>query len=558
MFKKLNIKSFDIKNFFKTLTKKQKIYMGVSIALIIVLIAGGFWAYNMNNPPIEPSSPPPLQLPGDNEFVAPESYSTVLVVSINPQFRLYLDADNVVLAVEPINSDAKKIEKELNLKSKPLNEAIEKIVNTANINGYIKDNATIDLRITEIKDSSIDSKAIISEAFSSTNATLEKLNLVAQVSASVAEDASKGPSNDTNKESNKEENKEPDKEPNKEPDKEPEKEDNKEPDKEPEKEPEKENDSEQEDPDQNTPNEPDDNQPNNQDTPEEPEAPACEHKNIKYNSNPDENTIPGSNKDMVNHVKYCADCNVILGKEAHKVEKNICTICGQSNFDISKKNIINASVSAGPDHHQHGEALINADGSINFNLLFQNAVESIGGNALQQYNLPDEDGNPSFTYKIPESVMKTAILKTFNISNEYFEKFKAAGSYYFHFGTHTYSDGYFYYQDPAAGDVISFTHKVIGYSDNKAGKFTVYYEYLTGGPDVDEHSHISYYAVTYSYSGFSNLTAGYINSSVQYDELEEPQTVTELVIQGFKPVVETLRVTSITKVSSTDGMTPIK
>ena len=27
MFKKLNIKSFDIKNFFKTLTKKQKIYI---------------------------------------------------------------------------------------------------------------------------------------------------------------------------------------------------------------------------------------------------------------------------------------------------------------------------------------------------------------------------------------------------------------------------------------------------------------------------------------------------------------------------------------------------
>ena len=40
-------------------------------------------------------------------FVKPESYTSVLFVSINPQFKLYLDESNNVLAIEPVNDDAK-------------------------------------------------------------------------------------------------------------------------------------------------------------------------------------------------------------------------------------------------------------------------------------------------------------------------------------------------------------------------------------------------------------------------------------------------------------------
>ena len=42
-------------------------------------------------------------------FVTPAGCVTVLQITINPQFRLYLDADDKVLAVEPLNADARSI-----------------------------------------------------------------------------------------------------------------------------------------------------------------------------------------------------------------------------------------------------------------------------------------------------------------------------------------------------------------------------------------------------------------------------------------------------------------
>ena len=42
-------------------------------------------------------------------FVAPENYTTVLTVTINPEFKLYLDGEGKVLAVEPVNDDAKSV-----------------------------------------------------------------------------------------------------------------------------------------------------------------------------------------------------------------------------------------------------------------------------------------------------------------------------------------------------------------------------------------------------------------------------------------------------------------
>ena len=50
---------------------------------------------------------------GENDFTAPESYASVVLVTINPQFKLYLDTEGVVLAVEPINDDAKSINKNI-------------------------------------------------------------------------------------------------------------------------------------------------------------------------------------------------------------------------------------------------------------------------------------------------------------------------------------------------------------------------------------------------------------------------------------------------------------
>lgn len=84
-------------------------------------------------------------------FVKPANYATVLLVTINPQFRLYLDADGNVLAIEPVNKDAEDIQKNITFEHEGYEKVIESIITTANENGFIKEDATVKFEIIEDK-----------------------------------------------------------------------------------------------------------------------------------------------------------------------------------------------------------------------------------------------------------------------------------------------------------------------------------------------------------------------------------------------------------------------
>ncbi len=84
-------------------------------------------------------------------FVKPKDYTSVILVTINPQFRLYLDADGNVLAVEPVNKDAEDIQKNITFEHESYEKVIEDIITTANENGFIKENATVKFEVVEDK-----------------------------------------------------------------------------------------------------------------------------------------------------------------------------------------------------------------------------------------------------------------------------------------------------------------------------------------------------------------------------------------------------------------------
>ncbi|MBQ8338730.1 MAG: hypothetical protein IJY33_06270, partial [Oscillospiraceae bacterium] len=64
----------------------------------------------------------------DADFEKPEDYASVILVTINPQFRLYLDAEGTVLAVEPANDDAKSIAEGIKTQKGSIDEVVEGIV----------------------------------------------------------------------------------------------------------------------------------------------------------------------------------------------------------------------------------------------------------------------------------------------------------------------------------------------------------------------------------------------------------------------------------------------
>lgn len=122
-------------------------------------------------------------------FTKPENYSTVLVLTINPQFRLYLDDQDNVLAVEPLNDDAKTVVKDLEFDGE-FEKVIGTIVTKSNEAGFVKENATIDLKIAETKKELEKVETILNTAKETVTQTFTEINVVVEVKTSICEDIS--------------------------------------------------------------------------------------------------------------------------------------------------------------------------------------------------------------------------------------------------------------------------------------------------------------------------------------------------------------------------------
>lgn len=85
-------------------------------------------------------------------FVKPQEYASVLLVTINPQFKLYLDENGKVLAMEAVNEDAKSLKNSISFENESFETVIEAIVTEANKNGFVKADATINVEIVESKE----------------------------------------------------------------------------------------------------------------------------------------------------------------------------------------------------------------------------------------------------------------------------------------------------------------------------------------------------------------------------------------------------------------------
>lgn len=143
-----------------------------------------------------------------NEFQKPENYSSVLIVTINPQFKLYLDENGTVLAVEPVNDDAKTMQEDIEFENKNFEVVVEQIVTTANEKGFVKKDANINLEIVESKTEEKVAKEILTKATNIVNSTAAEINVevtVTQEESPNVENNNNNNNNVTNDNENKQE-----------------------------------------------------------------------------------------------------------------------------------------------------------------------------------------------------------------------------------------------------------------------------------------------------------------------------------------------------------------
>lgn len=128
-------------------------------------------------------------------FAAAENYATVLLVTINSQFKLYLDENNNVLAVEPVNDDAKTFSSEIDFENKSLETVVGTLVEKANEKGFVKENSAVKFEITEQKSETVNKEDVLQKAVSAAEKKATELKLT--ISFEKADNTEKNESTET-------------------------------------------------------------------------------------------------------------------------------------------------------------------------------------------------------------------------------------------------------------------------------------------------------------------------------------------------------------------------
>ncbi len=121
-------------------------------------------------------------------FVKPKNYASVILLTINPQFRLYLNKAGEVLAVESVNSDAESLMPDLSLKQGKLDQVVDQLLTASKDGGFVKENAAVSFEVVELQDKTVDTTKLLTTVKTSAGVTLQKLEITATVDTSVADD----------------------------------------------------------------------------------------------------------------------------------------------------------------------------------------------------------------------------------------------------------------------------------------------------------------------------------------------------------------------------------
>lgn len=124
------------------------------------------------------------------EGQVPEAYAVAVVVTINPQVKLYLDADNVIVGVEYLNEDAKTAFSDIDFSNVTVEEGMEKIIAAAVEKEFLTDGKDVSIDVAEVKDTTCDTAVICEKVETAAVKAAEENHVAAVVTAQVSAEPS--------------------------------------------------------------------------------------------------------------------------------------------------------------------------------------------------------------------------------------------------------------------------------------------------------------------------------------------------------------------------------
>lgn len=103
-------------------------------------------------------------------------YTSIIYVTINPKLALYLDENDVIIAVDCLNQDAYQITDEEKLIGEPVDRCIERIIEKAIEKEFLLEGKEVQIEMAQ-KDKQIDNSKILQQIEKAIDNTTEKRNM---------------------------------------------------------------------------------------------------------------------------------------------------------------------------------------------------------------------------------------------------------------------------------------------------------------------------------------------------------------------------------------------
>lgn len=176
-------------------------------ALFVVVAMLGIAACGGNTPDISPSETAQTEEEikdakteyelYQKAFVAPQEYAATLVVTINPEVRLYLNEQNEILAVEYLNQDAMEAYGDLKLEGQSCDAVVEQMVQAAIEQNYLKEGKDVTVKVEEVVSDAISPSDINAKLEVTVNKVITSNDMTANVSFLVDEKITQEASSET-------------------------------------------------------------------------------------------------------------------------------------------------------------------------------------------------------------------------------------------------------------------------------------------------------------------------------------------------------------------------
>lgn len=120
------------------------------------------------------------------EDVIPTDYAAAIIVTINPQVKLYVDVDNTIVGIEYLNEDAKTAYAVIDFSGLTVEEGMEQLIDAAVEKEFLTDGKEVSIDVAEVRDESYDCEAACAKAKAAVTETTQKCQLEVVISTEVS------------------------------------------------------------------------------------------------------------------------------------------------------------------------------------------------------------------------------------------------------------------------------------------------------------------------------------------------------------------------------------